>query len=134
MDAAGAVARYSEISPRLPVASFPKHSEHVSHLGELTNEIDLFVLDGFGVLNVGLTAIDGAAMRVAELKQAGKRVMVLTNGASVDSHTSYQKYCQWGFQFAPDDVISSRDGLVRAMRQHPGSTCWGISRGGLLAN
>ena len=50
---AQAVARYEAIQPRLPDASFPQESIHRAHLGELLSDIDCFVLDGFGVLNVG---------------------------------------------------------------------------------
>ncbi len=46
--AAEAIARYEAIQPRLPQASFPQASIHRTHLEELCDEIDCFVLDGFG--------------------------------------------------------------------------------------
>ena len=37
-----------------------------------------------------------------------------------------QKYTAWGFEFAPADVISSRDALARALLATPASVKWGF--------
>lgn len=75
---------------------------------------DGFVLDAFGVLNVGETPIPGAVVRMAELRARGKRLCVLTNAASYPRHVALEKYRRLGFDFTADEVVSSRD--VAAMR------------------
>ena len=115
---AEAVARYEAIQPRLPEARFPQHSIHRAHLGELVSDIDCFVLDGFGVLNVGNDTVPGAVERVKQLQQAGVSLRVLTNGASFPSTKTLAKYRRWGMDFADGEVVSSRDALVREMQKH----------------
>ena len=41
-----------------------------------------FVPDGLGVLNVGAGPIEGAVERVARMRAAGKRVIMLTSAAT----------------------------------------------------
>lgn len=123
--APAAVSRYEEINPRLPTASFPDKSVYRANLSELTDEIDCFVLDGFGVLNVGATTVPGAVDRVNSLRAAGKQVRVLTNGASFPVTTTCAKYANWGLAFELADVVSSRDALARELRNHH-DKCWGF--------
>ena len=121
-----AVARYENIQNRLPVASFPSQSIMREHLGELTEDIDCFVLDGFGVLNVGEQAVPGAVDRVNKLRATGKAIRVLTNGASRPSTTTVAKYQKWGLEFELADVISSRDALGRELQSHKDMR-WGFA-------
>lgn len=120
-----AVARYEAINSRLPSASFPQQSIRRAHLGELIDEIDCFVLDGFGVLNVGDKAVPGAIERVHELRAVGKEVFVLTNGASFPATRTRAKYAAWGVEFSAEQVVSSRDALARALFKQP-EKCWGF--------
>ena len=116
--AAMAVQRYEDIQPRLPAARFPKNSIYKAHLGELVDDIDCFVLDGFGVLNVGESAVPGAVDRVNGLRASGKLVRVLTNGATFPSTRTVAKYQAWGLQFDISEVVSSRDALARELASH----------------
>ncbi|MEM7613750.1 MAG: TIGR01459 family HAD-type hydrolase, partial [Pseudomonadota bacterium] len=77
-----AFARYEEVRARLPAAAFPATSVPRATLAEVAPEVDAFVLDAFGVLNVGQTAIPGAVARIAQLRAMGKTLIVLTNAAS----------------------------------------------------
>jgi HAD superfamily hydrolase (TIGR01450 family) len=115
LDADWACRRYEEIRARLPGARFPGSSRRIGNLGDLTGEIDVFVLDGYGVLNVGKQGVPGAPERLAALRAAGKRLIVLTNGASYPAARTVERYRRLGFDFAPDEVVSSRDALARAM-------------------
>ena len=124
--AAEAIARYEAILPRLPRASFPEVSIHRAHLEALCDEIDCFVLDGFGVLNVGARTVPGAVERVAALQAHGKQVRVLTNGATFPVTTTRAKYDNWGMHFAKHEVVSSRDALARALAQRT-DECWGFA-------
>ncbi len=126
IDRKAAIARYAELAHRMPDARFPAKSTYVEHLEELKNEFDVFVLDGFGVLNVGEGAIPGAAERVAALQAAGKQVLVLTNGASFPVSVTRAKYQAWGFEFGRDHVVSSRDALADALGAQTGNKRWGF--------
>jgi len=117
-NAADAVLRYQNIRPRLPEASYPATSVHRANLEDLCDEIDCFVLDGFGVLNVGADTVPGAVDRVNALRQRGKEVRVLTNGASFPSARTREKYAKWGMEFSASEVISSRDALAVALEEY----------------
>jgi glycerol 3-phosphatase-2 len=126
LDANWACRRYEEIRPRLPSASFPATTRRIGSLGDLTDEIDVFVLDGFGVLNVGASVVPGAPERMATLRAADKRLFVLTNGASYPTEQSVAKYRRLGFDFTRDEVISSRDALATALSVRR-DVCWGFA-------
>ena len=48
-----AFARYESVRARLPTASFPAFSHIAENLSDVADRYDAFVLDAFGVLNVG---------------------------------------------------------------------------------
>ncbi|MFK7892460.1 MAG: HAD-IIA family hydrolase [Granulosicoccus sp.] len=121
-----AVTRYEAIQPRLPTATFPSQSIHRAHLGELVDEIDCFVLDGFGVLNIGDSAVPDAATRLTELREAGKQLRVLTNGATLPVTRTRAKYQRWGMDFELSEVVSSRDALAVELQNHT-HKCWGFA-------
>ncbi len=125
MDSAAAFARYCEVAPRLPSAcSQPVRSIMRAHLGELVDDIDVFVLDGFGVLNVGWEPVPHAAARLDELRNAGCAIRVLTNGATQPSTVTHAKYQRWQMNIAAEEVISSRDALARGLAHRDGE--WGF--------
>ena len=121
-----AIERYTQLAHRMPNPINPTTTEHVAHLGELSDEFDAFVLDGFGVLNVGSTAIAGAADRVTQLQKLGKRVLVLTNGATFPVEKTVEKYRNWNMTFELADVVSSRNALEQALSKKDNSTHWGV--------
>ncbi|MBX2837477.1 MAG: HAD hydrolase-like protein [Gammaproteobacteria bacterium] len=121
-----AVARYQEVRSRFPNAHHPKHSRTVANLTELVDDIDVFILDGFGVLNVGESVVPGAVEHVSALQRAGKVVKVITNGAGKPVDLTFSKYAHWGFNFSLDDVISSRDALDRALSLLDPKLSWGF--------
>jgi HAD superfamily hydrolase (TIGR01459 family) len=84
----------------------------VHSLADVADRYDAFVLDAFGVLNVGDTPIPGAVERMAALRAMGKRLIVLTNAASYPRTTALAKYHRLGFDFTSDEVVSSRDVAV----------------------
>ena len=111
-DADWAFAQYELVRDALPKAEFPATSTHIDNIGEIADQIDVFLLDAFGVLNIGETVIAGAPERVAALQAAGKQVFVVTNGASLPPEVSLAKYRKFGFDFKQSDVIASRDALA----------------------
>lgn len=122
---------YELIRSRLPAANCPAAARLLPTLAEAAEMWDGFVLDAFGVLNVGDTAIPGAVARMTELRARGKRLCVLTNAASYTRGEALQKYRRLGFDFGPDEVVSSRD--VAAARLDdiaPGATWAAIAAAG----
>jgi HAD superfamily hydrolase (TIGR01450 family) len=127
MDSAKAFARYVEIAPRLSTTNtWPARSEVRAHLGELVDDIDVFVLDGFGVLNVGWDPVAHAPARLDELRSAGCTIRVLTNGATQPSTVTHAKYQRWQMNIAADEVISSRDALALGLANRDDDLEWGF--------
>lgn len=120
-----AFARYEAVRPRLPTATFPKASQHGATLADVADRWDGFVLDAFGVLNVGDTPIPGAVARMAQLRAMGKRLCVLTNAASYPRSEALAKYRRLGFDFTADEVVSSRDIAVAALPRIAPGARWG---------
>ncbi|MGB7181637.1 MAG: HAD hydrolase-like protein [Burkholderiaceae bacterium] len=125
-DASHACLRYEAIRKRLGPAQFAQHSESARDLSALREHFDVFVLDGYGVLNIGQAAIPGAVNRVAELKASGALVLVLTNGASLPHDQVIDKYLKLGFRFDDDEIISSRDALVAYLDDAAVMRQWGV--------
>ena len=128
-DGEWAFARYEAVRARLPSADFAGvTTRRAPDLAAIAGHYDAFVLDGFGVLNVGLTAIPGAAARMDQLAGMGKRLIVLTNGATQPLSAATAKYERMGFAFPAADVVSSRAAAAAALERHaPGEVLWGVA-------
>ncbi|WP_236545127.1 HAD-IIA family hydrolase [Tropicimonas marinistellae] len=107
---------YEDVRHRLPASTGRGDCHGCANLSQLLDAYDVFLLDAFGVLNIGDEAIPGAADRIAAIQASGKRAMVLTNAASVPSAALVRKYERLGFRFNAEDVVSSRDVLISALR------------------
>ena len=118
--------QYEAVRHTLPQAEFSARSIIARDLSEVSDSIDTFLLDAFGVLNVGDTAIPGAFERMAALRAAGKRLLVVSNSASFPTPVSAAKYRSFGFDFTDEEVVSSRDALKVGLRTHP-PILWGVS-------
>jgi len=130
-DADAAFARYEAVRTRLPIATCPTRPLFVPSLEEVADHVDGFLLDAFGVLNVGETAIPGAVARLASLRARGKRLVVLTNAASYTRPQLLAKYHRLGFDFAADEVVASREvAVARLERIAPGATWAAIAAAG----
>ena len=126
-DAVWAFNRYEEVRARLPSATFPDRSTKAADLLALADNFDVFILDAFGVLNVGERPVASAQAAVAKLAQAGKTLIVLSNGATRDDDAALAKYRSLGFDFEPWQVCSSRNVLVTALSAFPSHMCWGVA-------
>ncbi|WP_102225988.1 TIGR01459 family HAD-type hydrolase [Acidimangrovimonas sediminis] len=119
-------AAYEVVRDRVPVADFSGvASRRVAHLGEVAADYDVFLLDAYGVLNVGEDPIPGVPERVADLQAQGKRVMVVTNSAGYPKSHLLARYARFGFRFDPDDVVSSRGTMLAALEGMPPRR-WGL--------
>ncbi|MEO9825625.1 MAG: HAD family hydrolase [Paracoccaceae bacterium] len=119
--------RYEQVRDRLPEARFPDASQAVTNLAEVAPYVDAFVLDAFGVLNVGGTPIPGAVERIAQLRAMGKKLIVLTNAASDDHAFAIAKFEGLGFDFSGDEIITSRDVCVSHIRANLPKGRWGAA-------
>jgi len=126
-DAAWAFAAYQAIRPRLPAAQAGGAAREVASLSEAAEDVDLVLLDAYGVLNVGETPIPGAAARIAALRAAGKRVAVVSNSAGYPKRHMMARWQRLGFDFSAAEVTSSREALLETLA---GDTRhWGIMLG-----
>lgn len=124
-----ALTIYESARARLPYPQKVGACEHAETLEEIADEFDVFLLDAFGVLNIGETAISGVSERIDRLRAIGKRVLVLTNAAGLPSETLHGKYAKLGFSFEPDEIVSSRAVLFEALAAEPVRR-WGVIAAG----
>ena len=109
-----AFAAYEAVRHRMPPAGRAGAAERIASIEEVADRFDAFLLDAFGVLNIGETAIPGVAERIARLRDRGKRVLVVTNAAGYPHDLLLARYERLGYLFDPADVISSRATLIEA--------------------
>tara|TARA_B100001173_G_scaffold281038_1_gene264924 strand:- start:206 stop:1096 length:891 start_codon:yes stop_codon:yes gene_type:complete len=114
--------RYEDIRPRLPQTGYPQRTSDIASILEISDEIDAFVFDAFGVLNLGNQLIAGADFALKELRSAGKEVRVLTNAASYDKAGAVKKFSNLGVRFDTQEIITSRDAAIKNLT--PG--LWGV--------
>lgn len=126
LSVAQAFAAYEAVRDRLPDALARSAAPTaISSLADIADQFDVFLLDAFGVLNIGESPIEGTPERVRDLQQAGKRVLVVSNAASVPRSALLSKYAQLGYAFAQDDIITSRMAAIAGL-QDAGEGMWGV--------
>ncbi|MCG6884855.1 MAG: HAD-IIA family hydrolase [Silicimonas sp.] len=107
---------YEAVRHRLPVArSAGTAFRYAGTLAEVADEVDVFLLDAFGVLNIGEAAIPGTKERIDDLRAVGKRVLVVSNAAGFPHAALMEKYARLGYDFASEDVITSRATLLAGL-------------------
>jgi len=114
--------RYEDVRKRFPQVTVQTHTQDVGSLLDICGDVDAFVFDAFGVLNVGETLIPGADLRLEELRARGCAVRILTNAASYDRAGAIAKFKRLGLAVADDEIITSRD----AARLYLGEGRWGV--------
>lgn len=125
LNVADAFASYERVRHRLPTAKVGGACKRLLNLDALASEMDVFLLDAFGVLNIGDKAIEGVPERVAGLQKAGKRVIIVSNAAGFPHARLMEKYTHLGYDFAPQDVITSRKATLFALANGP-QLKWGL--------
>lgn len=124
--ASWAFNRYQEILGRLPHTVCSGASLPIADLSDIEDQFDVFVFDAFGVLNVGETAIEGAALRIEKLRQAGKHIILLTNSASQPRQKIKEHFSSLGFDFSFQEIVTSRDILIVALADYDPKMSWGV--------
>ena len=110
---------YESVRHRLPAVSKSGQCLYLSNLEDLIDEIDVFLLDAFGVLNIGNTAIEGVPERVSKLQNIGKKVIVVSNAGGFPHALLMKKYTNLGYNFDTEDVITSRKALLKGLLELP---------------
>ncbi len=125
MTADAALAAYEAARHRLPAAGAPGAARHARDLSEIAEGFDVFLLDAFGVLNIGEAPIPGTPERIADLRAAGKRLLVVSNAAGVPHDRLMEKYARLGYDFTAEEVVTSRGALLAALATRPARR-WGL--------
>ena len=114
LDAEATLQIYQALRPVLPPAR-PALHQKADRLTDCLDAFDAFILDGFGVINVGMEKINGIDEFFRRAELAGKPVVILTNAASAPSAVLAEKYLRWGLPVTGQHIVSSRDALVAAL-------------------
>ena len=111
---------------RLPAPVRKGRAEPAPDLLALLDRYDAFILDGYGVINLGPEPIPGIGDTIRALRAAGREVMVLTNGAGRPSRQTARRYAGWGIDIPQRLVVSSRDALEASLAAQPRPGLWGV--------
>lgn len=114
--------RYQEVRARFPQVTPRDGSLEIQSLLDITDQVDAFVFDAFGVLNVGETMIPGADTRLDQLRERGCAIRILTNAASYDRSGAIAKFKRLGLRVENDEIITSREAAL----QNLGKGHWGV--------
>jgi len=104
--------------------------QHVPDLVAVSKDVDVLLLDGFGVLNTGFDPVAGMPAQIAEIQASGVHCIVLSNGATQPAGLMVQKYTDLGYNFSPENVITSRDALRVGLAEHHRTNpdfVWGLT-------
>ena len=110
----------------LPAPPRRGRAEAAGDLVALADRYDAFVLDGYGVVNVGPEPVPGIVEAVRDLRADGRAVMVLTNGAGRPARWTARRYAAWGVDMPEGLVVSSRDALEAELAARPRPGIWGV--------
>ncbi|HEY9040164.1 MAG TPA: HAD-IIA family hydrolase [Roseovarius sp.] len=124
VDPAEAFEAYLKLHHRLPATTGNGRATKADFL-DIVAPFDLILFDAYGVLNVGETAIPGAAQTIAALRSLGKSVAVVSNSAGYPKDRMMARYATLGFDFAPNEVVTSREALLHRLEGEP-PRLWGV--------
>ncbi len=124
VEPAEAFEAYLRLHHRLPATTGNGRAIRAAFL-DVVAPFDLILFDAYGVLNVGETAIPGAAQTIAALRSLGKSVAVVSNSAGYPKSQMMSRYATLGFDFTPTEVVTSRDALLHRLKAEP-QRRWGV--------
>jgi len=114
--------RYQEVRARFPDVVPHAETVDIQSLLDISDDVDAFVFDAFGVLNVGETPIPGADTRLDQLRAHGCAIRILTNAASYDRSGAIEKFRRLGLRIEDHEIITSRQAaLLHLTKGH-----WGV--------
>ena len=107
-----ALTIYEALRPIMPKAA-PGAQRMADRLSDILPQFDALILDGFGVINVGADPVDGIHEFLNLAAAHDVTIMVLTNGATLETEMTAQKYANWNLPIRPHHVVSSRNAFIR---------------------
>lgn len=114
--------RYQEVRSRFPAVNAAPKTLDIESLLDISGDVDAFIFDAFGVLNVGETLIPDADTRLDQLRERGCVIRILTNAASYDRGGAIAKFKRLGVRVKDHEIITSREAAL----QHIGTARWGV--------
>ena len=119
--------RYEQVRHRCPQAIFPEASITADRLLDVAKNFRAVLLDAYGVLKIGNSAIEAGPETVQALAKRGVAIRVVTNGATLTRAALIDQYKSMGYEFTGRQFISSRELSKDALAQYGQSTVWGIA-------
>lgn len=105
--------RYQQVRARFPHVTPREGTVKIQSLLDVAGQVDAFVFDAFGVLNVGETMIPGADTRLDQLRERGCAIRILTNAASYDRSGAIAKFKRLGLRVEDNEIITSREAALQ---------------------
>ena len=102
---------YESLRPMMP-SHRAGAGVRAARLRDVIGEFDALFLDGYGILNRGDVAIEGARELLEMAESREMPVLVVTNGARNDEATIGGKYAGLDLPITPEQVVSSRSVLT----------------------
>ncbi len=92
-----------------PIVNPPSPPVRINALAEIMTQFDLILLDSYGVLCRGSSAIAGAPEAIQLLRQNNIPFCVVSNDTLTNRTVAAAKYQPRGFDFTNDEVVTSLD-------------------------
>jgi glycerol 3-phosphatase-2 len=100
---------YRRCEPRLPAKPPAVRPRRIRGVLDIAEAFDLVLLDAWGVLNLGDTAIASALPAVAALRASGKRLVVLSNSGNRNKQAAVARHRRRGFDFSAEEIVAGVD-------------------------
>ena len=107
-----ALTIYEALRPIMP-APASGAQRTADRLTDIVPHFEALILDGFGVINVGADPVEGIHDFLAIAADHDVTIMVLTNGATLETDMTAQKYANWNLPIPKAHVVSSRNAFIR---------------------
>ena len=89
------------------IQNSPEQAVRISGIADILDDVDLVMLDSFGVLCRGADPIPGASEAIDQIRKAGKACCVVSNDTMTNRSNAVAKYQKRGFDFSVDEVVTS---------------------------
>ncbi|MEQ8252937.1 MAG: HAD hydrolase-like protein [Oceanibaculum nanhaiense] len=117
---------YRRWEHRLPAKPVPVEPQRIAGIAEVLDQVDIVVLDAYGVLNLGSSVIPQGLAAVKAIRAAGKHLCVVTNDGSQGTAAIAAKHRGRGYDFRDDEVIAGASLVGEAVASFPEVRNWGI--------
>lgn len=91
----------------MPPKAAPVVPESINDIRDIADRFDLVLLDAYGVLHNGISAIEGALESFYTLREKGIAVYVVSNGPHYTPRQLAKNYKAMGYDFTADEVSNS---------------------------